>query len=625
MQILSMPRMAQGGQVPPGQPAVVGEAGPEVATGGPQGLAVQPVPAAAVPAVQQPQQPQQQMTVSQEAQQSAVPMQPTLGPTGAIQFPQEVMPRVAAAQGQTTGQKVANHLMAGLIGALNPEALTGMRKANAALRQRLVSEAMDHPELLEVSPAAVDAFERSMGAGSAQEYLERKSDIGKLQRNVELVRALGPLAAEGIGVSAGPRGLTLTKKGTTPEQAGELWAMTAFDIITDQGLPAELARNMGMESIAGQPQDDFTAGRAVMKLGTLRNMLVPTWIRELALADTLAEKEAAVEAAKFYKKNQLLRMPQVQEALTAESAAKARGKVEGEAAARAEQPFRTLPVQRPDSFEGDVVQVPFDQAEAFAVTGTLDSVDLGKNPSKSQMAAAVRQGRDLVFGPKGNLISVPIGSAWGGGGAVPASQVAMGADAIPALRDVENLLDDMAASKEFQNAFPSEAKFGQEVARGAGFAQSYVRRLTDSPNVLNLRSRTRQLGFRMARLLGSNSQLSDAERENAQAVWQPIIDGTATQEQLQEAMKSTRSWLDAIENSGGGRQTLSGGLGGRVPGAGHQPGRRGAPAAPSALQGSFASQADFADALAAEVEAGNMTKAQAEDELLNAMEGGLPQ
>lgn len=115
------------------------------------------------------------------------------------------------------------------------------------------------------------------------------------------------------------------------------------------------------------------------------------------------------------------------------------------------------------------------------------------------------------------------------------------------LEALSKKMDRFERDPEFLAAFPSEAELGQTSARVVGRLQGSFRQYTDSAKVIRMRGEVKQLGFQMARLLGSNSQLSDSERTNALAFWTPIAEGTGTREQLLEAIAGTRELQEALQ------------------------------------------------------------------------------
>jgi len=401
------------------------------------------------------------------------------------------------------------------------------------------------------------------------------------------LRALpGAAGAAGMGVAISPKsGITLRTAPPSRRDADEATVMQRFQSLRD---------NFGM--------DDVMAAKTAMQSAATAGLLVPEAVRKMAFAQTDNELNAA--------RTGLAEHAKLQEQLKsagAIAAEKASGTAMGAAAGAANVAFQTMRVKRPN---GEEIEIPLQQAGAFAATGAPQAVSLGKNPSKSQLSLAARQGVDFLTGPDGAIISVPVGVS---PGSVSAAEVEQGPEAITAISEVQKTLDDISKSKEFAKAWPSE-KGGRVKARGLGYAQSFARRFTDSPQVLTLRGRVRQLGFRMARLLGSNSQLSDTERENAQAVWQPVIDGTATLEQVQEAYRQTTEQMARLN-----RRRIET----QPPGVKPGPGKplRGAAAA-EAVGGTIM---ELAANLSEEVRAGRMTADQAEKRLATAQRAKLPE
>lgn len=344
--------------------------------------------------------------------------------------------------------------------------------------------------------------------------------------------ALPELAQQkGFGVSIGPSGISVKQSPPTRSEAGEQAGLQAWDTarteLLNAGLPPEKADTLG--------------ARLTLSAMARSGQIPPSWMRDMALAETQDSLAAARERAVKDAGAQVER-----ENAASIASEKARGQVTGKAAGEAAIPFQTMSITKPD---GTKIDIPLTQAGAYAATGEPTAVTLGRNPSKTQLEAAAQTGADLFTGPNGDLIQVPIGHA-PTLDKVPASNLIMGSEAIKMLAQVKGVVDGLTDPK-FLKLFPSEAKDGRERARAAGYAQSWVRGLSDPADALAKRGELRQLGFRLARLFGSNSQLSDAERENAQKVLQPVIDGTATQEQIIEAQKSLNRFIAAATSRPG--------------------------------------------------------------------------
>lgn len=330
---------------------------------------------------------------------------------------------------------------------------------------------------------------------------------------------------KGFGVEIGPQGIKVRQTPPSRSEAGEMAALQGFETTR-----AQLA-DSGLEP----DKVDVLSARLTVSALAKSGMIPPAWMREMAMASTedalAAAREKAVKTAGA----------QVEQTFAAGTAAeKARGQVTGKAAGEAATAFQTMTVTRPD---GTKVDIPLSQASAFAATGEPTAVSLGKSPSKEQMEAAAQRGADLVIGGSGEMIMVPIGTSPSG---VPAAAILQGQEALSALDEVRRVIADID-KPEFLSLFPSEKEVGRATARSAGYAKSWIRNLTDPASALAKRGELRQTGFRLARLSGSNSQLSDAERENAERVIKPVIEGTATQEQVIEAKKSLDGMLNTAD------------------------------------------------------------------------------
>lgn len=338
--------------------------------------------------------------------------------------------------------------------------------------------------------------------------------------------ALPELAQQkGFGVSIGPSGISVKQSAPTASEAGERAALQAWDATATE------LRNSGLDP----DKADTLGARLTISAMARTGQIAPSWLRDLGLADTEASIAAARERAVKGAGAQVDR-----ENAAAIASERARGEVGGKAAGEAAIPFQTMKVTRPD---GTTIDIPLTQAGAYAATGEPTAVSLGKNPSKTQMEVAAQKGSDLIIGQSGEMIMVPIGTSPGG---VQAGAVLQGQEALAALDEVRRTIADID-SPDFLKLFPSEKQVGRATARSTGYAKSWIRNLTDPAEALVKRGELRQTGFRLARLSGSNSQLSDAERENAQKTIQPIIDGTATQEQIIAAKKSLEGMLNMAD------------------------------------------------------------------------------
>lgn len=455
--------------------------------------------------------------------------------------------RAAPRKEESFGELVMDHLKAGVIGAISPEWLDQIRQTNRQSRENLARIAIQNPVLLEISPTARDAFEAMTGA-SADTFLS-DGDVSTYNKNSAIamganlyvpgdtmpngqvappvLRQMAQAAqARGMGFKIDEKGrfvLDVPAMSKTERDTSVSWAR--FDELRGKYRAAGLPDTSSDKMAARQTISDLS------KLG----IVPPKELLDLDMAETKTDIDT--HRARLIKRVELDETARSQRQISSERATGEQlGKKTGEALAS----FETVTVTGAD---GNPVNVPLDLASAFASTGVPGAISLGTTPSPAQQTQAAMEGKDLVLGRNGELIAIPIGSL---PGAIPAAQMIKGPEAFKQVDDINSFIA-MVRDPEVLAAFPSEAKFGVANARAAGFAQSYLRQFTDSAKVSAVRGRARMMGFTLARLLGSNSQLSDSERESAQALIQPLIAGTGTQEQIIEGTKLLETMSKALD------------------------------------------------------------------------------
>lgn len=541
-----LPFLQEGGTIPPGGTAVVGEAGPEIATANPNGSTkVTPIAAQNTQAGIT-----QQLLQAQPSNQlasTAVQAEPTTQPSAAAPFPGPQAAIAAPPEAPGFAGRAFELLQDGLILAeslRNPALFLQQRNARVEAQRDIARAALQNPTLLEVSPTVVGAFEAIHGLGTAQAFLER-SHPGVINANTAVAFsipvipegqidangqvALSPLAQITAGLRRQHIGFTIEDNGiirpTVPaasfQERSQAAGFAAWDEARTQFINAGFAPAVANVLAAEQAVRELTA----------QNMIPDDRLLDMITADTDATQAAA--KARMIKRGQLSEEVAVAGALASE---RARGSALGNAIGSATIPFMTINVPQVD---GTTTQVPVANATAIAATGVPSAVSLGTNPSKTQLdLAAVDEGR-LLTAPGGEVIVVPHGVGMG----APASAVLQGAEGLQALNELATTAKDVL-TPEFLLAHPSEREFGRGAARTSGFIQSFMRQFTDPASVAVTRGRIAQIGFRKALLLGSNSQLSDAERANAQKPWQPVIDGTASREQIVAATVAEYAYLN---------------------------------------------------------------------------------
>lgn len=572
-----MPQMAGGGTIANGQ-AIVGEAGPELATHTPQGTVITPLsklpkkgarmqeggvirPGGTTVNVQEAPRPQAEAP----APSPGVPAAPALATpqaqatapvSGAAGGTQGAFPRRAAAtatpeQPQGFGAKLWEGFQDVLItGAAlqNPQIFAQMRSEASAAKRQTAFAAIQNPQLLELSPTFAAAVNATTGnPGTAQALIERNdpgahNELIAIASGVDVVPEGTPMP-DGTPAPHPNQQLTMGLRrqgiGVKIDKDGRIIPNIPSASLSERSSAAGFAswdekRTQLVQQGVHPVQADKLAAQAAITEMRGAGYIPPTQLLELALADTNTSIEAS--RRRLVKHNEMIEEQNFARGIAAERAA---GGVVGEATAKAQLPFMHVNVTQPD---GSQTRVPLSQAGAVAATGEIGAVSLGTNPSKTQKDLAASQGKDLLFGPGGEIIAVPPGVGLGMP-VTPAAAVVKGPEASTALDNVRKTSLDVL-SGAFLGVHPSERLYGREAARGTGFLQSYIRGFTDPADVATTRGNVRQLGFQMARLLGSNSQLSDSERANAQAVWQPVIDGVASQEQIVAAAANTLGYLN---------------------------------------------------------------------------------
>lgn len=394
--------------------------------------------------------------------------------------------------------------------------------------------------------------------------------------------------SRGASVTQTTEGKTsVTQQGFTPAQIDERRIAVAI-------------ANRRAELIAhglGEVDANETAAREIVGSSERAGMLIPKWAREVSDARGKLARDRATK--EMQKQLDLAYAPRIAEA-GAEAGAIGKARGQAEAALQGQTVVRLpsgqiMPINDPNEpiyiqqgdqtlgpFDpktlGNVSTVPLSQVPGLAeqssagtvtaaATGVQGAIDLGKNPSKAQIAqvALAEPGYDLILSPSGTLVAVPLGANLPG--SVSPGAIAQGPEAIKQLDALSAQMDRFATDKTFAKAFPSEAELGRVGGRTVGWLQSWVRGVTDPAPVLQKRGEIRRFGFNMARILGSNSQLSDRERMDAlTATWERVANGTATREMLREAIKGTRELMSDLDARRKGKTPPPrGALGGNAP------------------------------------------------------------
>jgi hypothetical protein len=552
----NIPALQEGGVAPPGQPFIAGEAGgaPEMVTPTPDGSNV------VTPITTE----QAQAMMGGQGGAARPAAQPTGQATPAARGPTAA--QTTAAPAQATAPEVADFDLIGMLSKMgdlgvdiaiasalgNPALVINLQQNRAEQRKFMAAQALENPSILATSPEAAQAIESIFGEGSAEAIL-RGSQPGEQYRRQAIGLGLnivppGTLDASGkpapglieqinkqvferqLGFRIGPDGLQLSRSAPSHEEISSALSYSVWATIT------QAYQDAGMNQI----EADTTAARQLLGELSGVGIVVPPELRELAMANTTADVDAKRQAViRAATKNVDLAFAGPLAGATA--AARAVGEVRGTAAAGAME----MKLTRDD---GTVVTIPLPQAAEFfertstlaaAIAGVPGAVDMGTAPNKALLSSMAMKGMDIIEDAAGHQIGLPIGHSFGGA-TVTAGELVAGPEAMKMLDEVLLLLDDVAAVPNLLDAFPSEKEWGLKKARTLGFLKSYVRSFTDSTELLYARGQLRQLGFRMARLLGSNSQLSDAERAAAESIYSTLREGTGTREQVQFMLRRSR-------------------------------------------------------------------------------------
>lgn len=263
--------MADGGEVEPGQHAIVGEEGPEVVQAGAEGGA-------------------------------------TVTPFRAAQAPPESFGRRAL-------RKVSDIATGAAVG---PQGVRAIQAGRAEATQRLAQTALQNPTLLRMSPAAVKAVDRAFGAGTSQAIVSQGDP------NVQ-ARAM----AQMLGITLMPAGQQLedgTRTGSETaqlqEQLGQFgygMSMTSKgemritkparsaadqDALTANALFGRLQKAFREQGLTDS-QADFAASKRLVEIGANNGFSVPEVYSKLALSDTQTAIEANRAAQKAFAKGQV--------------------------------------------------------------------------------------------------------------------------------------------------------------------------------------------------------------------------------------------------------------------------------------------------------------------------------
>ena len=339
--------MQEGGLAPPGTPVIVGEAGPEVAVGGAEGMAVEPM---------------------EQAPET---------PTGAFKVAQPVQAK------ETTRQKVMDRLYSGLVGLTDVNKLQAMRSAHASRQKWLATMGIQHPVLLRTSPEVVEAVDSLSGPGSAQKLVDEGNPnvqakmlaemygIPILPGGNELAQLSDVLATQGWGTTVTSKGeLRINRSARSAEQQDAIRAFGDYNVIV-----AELQQQ-------GVPHPEVQAAQRVLQIGPAAGYAVPKPLQDLAMAPSTitieAAKTAATEAAR---QGQQVRF----------AGAKARAAEEAKRDVRLNMPITSDEIQ----------------ARGAIVAGEMGGTVLGRDPSDDDLATMEQQGFVLLQQPNGMFIAVP--------------------------------------------------------------------------------------------------------------------------------------------------------------------------------------------------------------------------
>lgn len=259
---LGIKTMQEGGELKPGQTAVVGEAGPEVARGQAGGGA-------------------------------------TITPLKQLaQFPPDQAPGV--------GQRIVEGLQDALIfaaGLQNPAMFVNARAAAAAQEAKLAELGLKNPTLLETSPSVARAATRQVGQAGAEAVLrapdaaerERFAGLGLLPPATQPQQGFGPGEREqaiqsarqqGIGITATPRGTNLEIPAVQRKDMDTAKSYATFhSLVADQGLPP------------------VAAAQKLIEAGRLTGTLIPEPLLKLSTADTDREVAALLAEAEADARN----------------------------------------------------------------------------------------------------------------------------------------------------------------------------------------------------------------------------------------------------------------------------------------------------------------------------------
>jgi hypothetical protein len=550
----SLPGLAEGGVAPAGQPFIAGEAGgsPEVIEPQPDGSnVVTPIqPDVAQSLMTQPGAAPPAGAGAPEAAAAAA----TPAAAQPAQGAQPGTPEAAiAAGGQSflgkAGDLATDYFIASLLG--NPALTINLQQQRTERRQWLAGKGIEDPSIIASSPDVAQAIEELFGEGYAQKMFDlAKPGEGIRRQAIKLGMSIvppGTMMADGtmapdvveqlnaeayrlkMDFRIGADGLQLSKEAPNPEQVADALGFSSWAALTSNIQQAN-------PEVPPWRADKMAARALVGPLGNL-GVALPPELRDMAFADTDAQIAAAsAQLTRRAAKSVDLAFGGVIAA--ADAAGAVWGKAQGDIRIGAE----TIRITQPD---GTMIDIPVAQGGeyfkrtstlAMAISGVPGAIDLGPSPSKQTMGQIALQGMDVIIDFSGRKIALPIGHKFGGN-TISAGEVVAGPQAVAALDEALLVIDDVQRVPNILKAFPSEAKWGRETARGVAWIKSWLRGFTDSPELLLARGQLRQMGFRMARLLGSNSQLSDPERAAAAATYTPLMEGTATYEQVKHAFK----------------------------------------------------------------------------------------
>jgi hypothetical protein len=383
----------------------------------------------------------------------------------------------------------------------DPSMMINLQQARAEKQRYLAATGLENPSLIQSSPEVAAAVESLFGEGSAQSifaqsqpqqvYMRQAIGMGLDIEPPGTIRADGTTVPglieqfnqhawkNNTGFRIGPDGLQLNRAAPSHEEITSSLSFSAWATL------AEGYEKSGME----QSQAFVAAAQQVMVPLSKAGVIVDPAIRKLAFAKTQADIDAyATEVKARATKGVDVAFEQSLGQLGARG--KEIGKVEGQAAAAG----MTVEIQKPD---GTVIKIPMTQAGKFfegtsrlaeAITDQGGAVALGRNPSKAQQTTVAMMGMDIVMDASGELHGLPIGHLYGGP-TLTGGELIVGPEARARLDEVIDILDQVD----------------------------------------------------MARIIGSNSQLSDAERRDASALLEPLREGTGTAEMVREALGVTRA------------------------------------------------------------------------------------